>query len=231
MNKLSLKLLYLLIALLFICVIAVPVFGVYFGGFDSPSVFSDDAVNKSMQFGGGTSLYLNYGAAHSSLATEENLNNTVSILNARFQGIGFYDTTVSRTDDKLIRVDVASDSYLDNLVSSLCCKGDWKITGSSSETLLNAAMVEEISMGSDPNTGASAFVFKMTDDGAVRFKANTATYALSSSYVYLVLDGGQYLGMGSVPQNIGNTFSVPIIYSNASQYLPILENGTLPSSM
>ena len=49
---------YALIFLIFISVLIVPILGVWFGDFDSPSIFDDNVLLTDRQLGGGSSVYL-----------------------------------------------------------------------------------------------------------------------------------------------------------------------------
>lgn len=223
--KKSIKFLFL--ALLFLCIACVPVFGVSF--YDSPSVFDENAILTNLKFGGGTSVYLSLDSQDEKIVTEENLKKTATILENRFQDRGYNDANASVVD-KTIRLDFAQKDYIDSLISSVASLGQWSFVGSDmTKTLCDASMVKDAYVSANP-AGGYSITLEFTKEGKGEFFANTASYAVSGANFYLMMDG-QYAAMATISDStVRDTFSFGSFeYSGAATVASMIKHGQLPS--
>jgi len=217
------------LALLLVCLIVIPLVGVNFGGYDSPSVFQKGSVVTTRLFGGGTSVYLEYSEEDVTV-DDATLDKTVSILQARLESLGYTDSLVEREGNQ-IRADIPTYQYIDAIFAQVASIGEWSLIGpSSSEALCDASMVEDASVIQNSN-GYYAVELKFTKEGAEKFKSNTQSFALTGSYIYLAVDGS-YITLGSVPLSIEDTYTIGMMdYSTAAETLAYIKNGALPAKM
>jgi len=218
---------YVTLALLLVCIITVPFLGVKFGGYASPSIFDDDAVYTTMNFGGGTSVFLGFKSDSEVEANQENLQKTADILKNRFQAVGYTDSN-TEVVGKTIRLDLAQTNYIDAVIAETAAVGKWSVSDSGmSKTLCDASMIEDVSIEMNAN-GSYSLVFEFTEEGATKFNANAA---LTSSYTYLLIDG-QYAAMSYPASQISDTYSFGnMSASQASQFYSFIKYGELPSAV
>ncbi len=227
MTKKNIK--FLFIALLFICIIAVPLFGVSF--YESPSIFHDNAILTNLKFGGGSSVYLSLDTEDEKIVTDENLQKTADILEVRFHDRGYNDAKTSVVD-KTVRLDIAQKSFVDSVVGSIATLGEWKFVGSDmNQTLCDASMVKDAYVSANP-TGGYGITLVFTEKGKSEFFANTATFAASGANFYLMMDG-QYAAMATISDStVRDTFTFGAYeYTSAASVASMIKNGQLPAQV
>lgn len=229
------------IGLLLLCIVAVPLFGVYF--YTSPKLYSqspsdyyvtpgillDDALVTNRQFGGGTSVYLSLDTDKE--ATEEALNTTAEILKARFTAMGYSDTDTA-VDDGMIRLDLSQKTYINSVIDQFGSIGAWSLVGSDmTEVLCDGSMISDASAVAN-TSGSYSITVTFTEEGAKKFSNNTASYAYSSSYMYFMMDG-QLLNFATVSSSeVKETFTFGTFdLSSAIMYATIIKEGTLPGAL
>ncbi len=237
---------YALIALLFVAVVAVPLLGVRFHNFgynkDSkewsndwttlvPSVFDDNSILTNMQFGGGSAVYLKYDSEDEKANTKENLEKGAEILEARFQDRGYTDAKAI-VEDGMIRLDFAQKTYIDSVIQSFGSIGEWSFVGSDmSKVLCDASYVKGASVSANAQGGYSV-TLEFTEKGAEEFFANTASYAVSGSYFYLMLDGQMAAYANITDASVNETFSFgQYDYENAAAIASFIDSGALPEAV
>ncbi len=217
------------IGLLFLCIIAVPIFGFHL--YDSPSIFSENALFTNLQFGGGTSVYLTFSEEEEGNVTAEDYQKVADILKERFLAVGFSDIKTS-VDGESVRVDLAQKTYIESTVASITTIGSWKAVGSSGDTLADASMIEGASVGTTSN-GYVGITLDFTDEGAKKFSEKITSYAASGTMFYLTIDG-QYVAYGSTNSaSVKDTFTFIGFssYETAAANASIIKNGELPASL
>lgn len=237
---------YALIALLFVAVVAIPLMGVRFHNFgynkDSkewtndwttlvPSVFDDNAILTNMQFGGGSAVYLQFDSEDEKITTEENLKKGAEILEDRFQNRGYTDAK-AKVEDGMIRVDFAQKTYIDSVIQSFGSIGEWSFVGSDmSKVLCDGSYVDGASVSANPQGGYSV-TLEFTEKGAEEFFANTASYAVSGSYFYMMLDGSMAAYANITDASVRETFSFgQYDYENAAALASYIDSGALPAGV
>jgi len=237
---------YVLIALLFVAVVAVPLFGLRITNFgynkDSkewtgdwitlvPSLFDENSVLANMQFGGGSAVYLHYDAEDEKANSEENLKKGAEILESRFQDRGYTDAKAV-VEEGSIRLDFAQKTYIDSVIQSFGSIGDWSFVGSDmTKVLCDSSYVEGASVTANPLGGYSVTI-EFTKKGAEEFYANTASYAVSGSYFYLMLDGGMAAYATVSDSSVKDTFSFgQYDYENAAALASFIKSGPLPAAV
>ncbi len=220
---------FLTIGLLLLCVVIVPILGVSF--YDSPGLIQENALFTNHQFGGGSAIYLTFEEDASQLLTEANLNLTAQILKERFLALGYSDTRTS-VENNLVRVDLAQKAYIDSVISQAAIPGVWSVSGSSmNESLCDASMIEDVTL----STNASGYYqvsLKLTEEGAKKFAAKTASYSVTSAYIYLMLDGGlaAYSQLSSTSAKNSVNFQVGS-YEDGARLVSIIKHGSLPANV
>ena len=212
-----------------ICIVIVPILGVSF--YDSPGLIQENALFTNRQFGGGTAIYLTFAEENSQLLTEANLNQTAQILKERFLALGYSDTLTS-VENGLVRVDLAQKEYIDSVIAEAAAPGVWSVSGSSmNDSLCDASMVEDATI-STSSTGYYQVSLKLNEEGATKFAANTASYSITSAYIYLMLDGGlaAYSQLNSTSAKDTVNFQVDS-YQTAAKLVSIIKYGSLPSEV
>ena len=233
---------FLLIALLFVALLSIPLFGVYFykspadyqsepdNYFVVPGIFEDGAILADMQFGGGTSVYLTY-SSQDDLNTPENLKKGAEILQARFRDRGYNDAKTT-VEDEMIRLDITQKTYLDSVVSQVCTIGEWSFVGSDmTNTICDKTMVESATVAASSG-GGYGVKLHFTKDGASEFFANTASYATSGSSFYLMIDG-QFTAVATISDaSVRDTFTFGSYnYQSAAIIASMIQNGELPGEV
>ena len=194
------------IGLLLLCIVAVPVFGVYFytspklysaspsDYYVSPGLLQGSELVTNRQFGGGTSIYLSLDTEKE--ATAQEINTAAEILKARFNAMGYIDTDTTVQDGQ-IRLDLAQKTYINSVIEQFGSIGEWSLVGSNmTEILCDGSMISDAA--AVPNTSGSYSInITFTEDGAKKFSNNTASYVQSTSYLYFMIDG-QLLNFASV---------------------------------
>lgn len=237
---------FVCIALLFVAIIAVPLLGVRFNNFgynkDSkewtsdwttlvPSVFDENSVLTNMQFGGGSAVYLTYDSDDEKINTAENLEKGAKILEERFQGRGFSDAK-AKVEDGKIRVDFAQKTYIDSVIQSFGSMGDWSFVGSDmTKVLCDESYVKDASVVANAQGGYSVSI-EFTKKGSEEFYANTASYAVSGSYFYLMLDGQMAAYANLTDSSVKETFTFgQYDYENAAAIASFIKTGPLPEAI
>ena len=237
---------FVCIALLFVAIIAVPLLGVRFNNFgynkDSkewtsdwttlvPSVFDENSVLTNMQFGGGSAVYLTYDSDDEKINTAENLEKGAKILEERFQGRGFSDAK-AKVEDGKIRVDFAQKTYIDSVIQSFGSIGDWSFVGSDmTKVLCDESYVKDASVVANAQGGYSVSI-EFTKKGSEEFYANTASYAVSGSYFYLMLDGQMAAYANLTDSSVKETFTFgQYDYENAAAIASFIKTGPLPEAI
>ncbi len=237
---------FVCIALLFVAIVAVPLLGVRFNNFgynkDSkewtsdwttlvPSVFDENSVLTNMQFGGGSAVYLTYDSDDEKINTAENLEKGAKILEERFQGRGFSDAKATVEDGK-IRVDFAQKTYIDSVIQSFGSIGDWSFVGSDmTKVLCDESYVKDASVVANAQGGYSVSI-EFTKKGSEEFYANTASYAVSGSYFYLMLDGQMAAYANLTDSSVKETFTFgQYDYENAAAIASFIKTGPLPEAI
>lgn len=237
---------FVLIALLFVAIVAIPFLGIRFNNFgynkDSkewtsdwttfvPSVFDENAILANMQFGGGSAVYLTYDSEDAEINSDENLKKGAEILEARFRDRGFSDAKASVEDNK-IRIDFAQKTYIDSVIQSFGSIGEWSFVGSDmSSVLCDDTYVEGASVTANPQ-GGYAVTIEFTEKGAEEFYANTASYAVSGSYFYLMLDGSMAAYANLSDSSVKETFTFgQYDYENAAAIASFIQSGPLPEAI
>ncbi len=237
---------FVCIALLFVAIIAVPLLGVRFNNFgynkDSkewtsdwttlvPSVFDENSVLTNMQFGGGSAVYLTYDSDDEKINTAENLEKGAKILEERFQGRGVSDAK-AKVEDGKIRVDFAQKTYIDSVIQSFGSIGDWSFVGSDmTKVLCDESYVKDASVVANAQGGYSVSI-EFTKKGSEEFYANTASYAVSGSYFYLMLDGQMAAYANLTDSSVKETFTFgQYDYENAAAIASFIKTGPLPEAI
>ncbi len=237
---------YVFIVLLFVSILAIPVFGFRFYDFgynkDSkewttdwitlvPSVFDENSILTNMQFGGGSSVYLSYDSDDEKINSEENLKNGAKILKSRFRDRGFTDAKAT-VEDGMIRVDFAQKNYLNSLIQSFGSIGEWSFVGTDmAKVLCDQSYVKSASVTAHPQ-GGYAVTIEFTEKGAEDFYANTASYAISGSYFYLMLDGQMAAYANVSDSSVKETFTFgQYDYENAAALASFIKSGSLPAAV
>lgn len=221
------------LGLLLLCIVCVPLFGFMFEDYDSPSIFSDNAVIASKAFGGGTTVYLK--PAEGKALTAENYIKAAETLQLRLHDMGNTDATAVANGTEYIKVEVSQKVLIEQLFASVASIGEWSLIGSSSEALATADMIKNVEVMTSAQTGGYVMQFEFTDDGAAQFKANTSSYAISSANIYLTIDGN-YVGMASVSADMTNKLNVNLLSFSAnvsesvSLWKSMILNGSLPAT-
>ncbi len=221
---------FIFIALVFISVLMVPIFGVSF--YDSPSVFEENAVLTDRQLGGGTSVYLAFTSEEDGNVTAEDYEIAAKIIEERFVAMSYSDADAKAADQQVL-VNISQKTYIDTIVTELCKAGEWSFVGSNmNDSLCDASMIESAEVAANTSGGYSVSL-SFTEDGVKKFNTNTAAYTISSSSFYLMIDG-QLMAVASVPAGgVDKTF----LFGNFQDYQPaamiaaIMDNGALPSDM
>lgn len=232
---------FVVIGLLLLCIIAVPVFGVYFyqspqlyannpnDYYVSPSLFEKGSAMTNRQLGGGTSVYLSMDSGNE--ITDEALKNGADILMARFNAMGYTDTETT-VEDGMIRLDISQKTYIDSIIDQFGSIGAWSIVGSDmSEILCDASMISDAEPVAN-SSGSFSIKVTFTEEGATKFSNNTASYAYSSSYMYYMVDG-QLVNIATVSSSdVKETFTFGTFdYSSAIMYAAFMKEGTLPGTL
>lgn len=237
---------FVLIALLFVAVVAVPLLGVRFNnvGYNKdskewtsdwmtlvPSVFDENSILANMQFGGGSAVYLTYDSEDEKINSADNLEKGAKILEERFQARGFADAKATVEEGK-IRIDFAQKTYLDSVIQSFGSIGDWSFVGSDmTKVLCDESYVEGASVTANPQ-GGYAVSIEFTKKGAEEFYANTASYAISGSYFYLMLDGQMAAYANLTDSSVKETFTFgQYDYENAAAIASFIKTGPLPEAI
>ena len=218
------------IVLLLICIVAVPVFGVSF--YDSPSFFSEEPILASRAFGGGTAVYLTFSDENKALINSENLNKTADILSNRFRAMGYVDTEITVSDHD-IRLDLSVKEYIDSIVAQIATKGEWQFTNATmSDTICDGSMVQDAYVSTNAN-GGYGVTLEFTPEGQTKFAEKTSSASVSSSYIYLLLDGAYYASAQVSAGSVGEKFSFGQFgdYADAAKCATIIKNGQLPSDV
>ncbi len=229
------------IGLLLLCIIAVPVFGIYLYSspalyaknpddyYVTPGIFSENALLTNRQFGGGTSVYLSVDS-EKELSTED-LNSSANILKARLRAMGYTDTDASVTDG-LIRLDISQKTYISSVIDQFGSVGEWSLTGSNmSEILCDGSMISNAEPVANA-AGSYSVKITFTEEGAKKFSNNTASSVASSSYLYFMMDG-QLLNFATVSSSeVKETFTFGTFdYSSAIMYAAFMKEGALPGTL
>lgn len=218
---------YVMIALLLVCIVSVSLFGFKFADYDSAGIFDKDAILSNRQFANGTSVYLKVSEDSDAEINSESLQKCADIIVARFISRDYRDV-VAVVEENKIRVDVAQTMDIDSLIAQIAQPGDWFFTGSSwSDHLCDSSMIEDATVKSTLSSGYQVSL-KFTEEGAKSFSEKTKSYANSSSYIYLLLDGS-YTAMATVPKNVDDTFAFGSYdYNTASILATMMKEGALP---
>ena len=245
-KKMKKTLKFVLIALLFVAVVAVPLLGVRFNnvGYNKdskewtsdwmtlvPSVFDENSILANMKFGGGSAVYLTYDSEDEKVNTSENLKKGAKILEERFQSRGFADAKATVEEGK-IRIDFAQKTYIDSVIQSFGSIGDWSFVGSDmTKVLCDESYVKGASVTANPQ-GGYAVSIEFTKKGSEEFYANTASYAISGSYFYLMLDGQMAAYANLTDSSVKETFTFgQYDYENAAAIASFIKTGPLPEAI
>ncbi len=237
---------FVLIALLFVAIVAVPLLGVRFNNFgynkDSkewtsdwttlvPSVFDENSVLANMQFGGGSAVYLTFDSEDEKINTAENLKKGAEILESRFQDRGFTDAKAT-VEENQIRIDFAQKTYIDSVIQSFGSIGDWSFVGSDmTKVLCDESYVKDATVSANPQGGYSVTI-EFTKKGSEEFYANTASYAVSGSYFYMMLDGQMAAYANITDSSVRETFTFgQYDYENAAALASFIKSGPLPEAI
>ncbi len=218
------------IALLFVCVLMISLFGFKFADYDGNGILDQNAVVANRKFGNGTAIYLTFPESSQVTSSADNLNYTAKVLRERLLSREYDDASVEVVDEK-IRIDVAQTQDIASLMDSVANVGEWNFTGSTmSETICDASMVESAKVVTSL-TGAYQVEIKFTAEGLTAFKNNTKSYQTSSAYIYLMVDGA-YTAAGEVPKTITDTYKFGSFdYNSANIITTIINSGELPAKM
>ena len=216
-----------IIVLLLLCVIAVPLFG--FNLYDSPSIFDENAIFTNRQFGGGTTVYLAASEDSAEDITAEDYENSATILKERFLAMGYSDVETAVEDD-MVRIDISQKTFVDSVISQASAPGDWQFVGSNlSDVICDGSLVKDASVVSN-STGGYGIKIVFNEGGADKFMENAASYAASSSYIYLMVDG-QFTASATVPTSVKDSFTFGAYeQSSASTLATYIKYGKLPAS-
>lgn len=244
---------YALIALLFISIVAVPLLGVSFNdvGYNKetdekvsnwtvmvPSVCEENAILADISFGGGSSIYLEYDSEDEKINSKDSLEKGAKALEERFQSRGFNDAKGSVEDGK-IRLDISQKTHLNSVMADFGAIGDWFFTGSDMQTVLcDSSYVKDayaVVAGQNQETGKIVYsiTVEFTEKGAEEFYANTASYAISSSNFFLMLDG-QLVDFCSLSDSTVKdtfTFGQHENYEDAAAIASFIKSGPLPAGV
>ncbi len=231
------------IALLFISIVAIPLFGVHFytspadyqatpdNYFVLPSIFDDNAILTNIQLGGGTSVYLSYHSDDEKVNTQENLEKGAKIIETRFRDRGYNDAKAF-VEDGMIRLDFAQKTYIESIVSQVASIGDWSFVGSDmTKVLCDASYIKDAYVSAN-GTGGYGITLEFNEKGKGEFFANTASYATSGSSFYLMIDG-QFTAVASISDStVTDTFTFGSYeYESAAIISSLIKNGKLPSEV
>jgi preprotein translocase subunit SecD len=218
-----------LLALILIAIIVVPLAGVTF--YESPGLLTGGEILTNLKFGGGTSVYLGIADGADLTNQEEDLKKASEILEERFHAMGFSDTVV-KTEDALVRVDLARKSYIDSTISEIATIGEWSFVGSDLSTpICNGSFVEDASVASNTN-GSFGVTLHFTEDGAKNFSNNVADFALKGSNFYLMMDGQLMTAATAPDSEIRDTFTFgSFAYDSAIMIATFIKHGALPAQM
>jgi len=221
------------LGLLLLCIVFVPLFGFMFEDYDSPSIFSDNAVVASKSFGGGTTVYLK--PVDGKTLTAESYLKAAETLQLRLHDMGNTDATAVANGNEYVKVEVSQKVLIEQLFATVASVGEWALIGSSSEALATADMIKNVEVMTSAQTGGYVMQFEFTEDGAAQFKANTASYSISSANIYLTIDGN-YVGMATVSADMTTKLNVNLLSFSAnvsesvSLWKSMILNGSLPSA-
>lgn len=236
------------IVLLFISIVALPVFGFHFYdfGYDSQnkawfsnwttisrSVFQENALLTNRQLGGGTTVFLTFDEDDMGNVTEEDYDKVAGILKERLLAMGYSDTQTSVTEDTLLQIDFSEKNYVSATIASISTIGDWKLTGTSNTSIICDATMVEDAYVTTPMTGGYGVEVKFTEDGAKAFRSNVSSLATSGSYMCLMMDD-QYIAFPSLQNsNVGETFNLTTYenYSDAAMLATVIKYGALPAEL
>lgn len=220
---------FAIIALLLICIVAIPLCGVSF--YDSPSIFKENAIFFDNQFGGGTRIFLSFEAEDEGDITDEDYTTAAKILKERLLAIG-YSKINTEAKDKQISVEIPQKTYIESIIQEVSSIGEWMFVGSDMSTsLCDASMVEDAYVTANAS-GGYGITLKFTEEGAKKFQSKTASYAVSTSSIYLMIDG-QFTAMASVSSSeLRETFTFGAYeYQSAAMVASIIKNGALPAEV
>lgn len=213
--------------LLLLCIVAVPLFG--FNLYDSPSIFEENAIFTNRQFGGGTAVYLAVSDEEAEDITDEDYESAATILKERFLAMGYSDVETA-VEDKLVRIDISQKTYVDSVIAQASTPGDWQFVGSNlSDVVCDSSLVEDAYVVANA-TGGYGVTIVFKENGAEKFMSNTSSYAASSSYIYLMVDG-QFTASATVPSSVKDTFTFGAYeQSSASTLANYIKYGKLPAT-
>ncbi len=220
---------FALLALLLLTILIVPLMGVSF--YDSPGLLSGGSVLANMQFGGGSSVYLTFDSEDEKVNSEENLKKGAEVLENRFTARGYSDVTATVKDGQ-IRLDFAQKSFVESVISQVATIGKWTFVGSDmTKSLCDASYIEDAYVSANP-AGGYAITMKFTEKGAEEFYANVASYAVSGSSFYLMLDD-QLTAMATVSSSeVAETFTFgQYEYDSAAIIASMMKHGELPATV
>lgn len=237
---------YAFIALLFVAIIAVPLLGVRFYDFGYekdtkewfskwttlvPAVADENAILTNMQFGGGSAVYLQYASDKDDVNSAENLKKGAEILETRFNERGYTDAK-AKVEDGMIRIDFAQKTYIDSVIQSFGSIGDWSFVGSDmTKVLCDQSYVKDAKVAQNPQGGFSVTI-EFTKEGAEEFYANTASYAVSGSYFYMMMDGQMAAYANVNDSSVKETFTFgQYDYENAAALASFIKTGALPEAV
>ena len=232
---------FAVIGLLLLCIVAVPVFGVYFYSspqlyaqspddyYVSPAITEDNALMTNRQFGGGTSVYLSIDSEKE--LTKDDYKKSAEILQNRFLAMGYTDAVAS-VEDNLIRLDISQKSYINSIIQQFGAIGEWSLVGSDMSTALCDGKLVSDAIPVANTSGSYSIRLTFTEDGAKKFVENTKSYALSSSYIYFMVDG-QLVNFATISTSeVRETFTFGTFdYSSAIMYASMIKNGTIPGAL
>ncbi len=222
---------FIFVALLMLSLILVPLVGVSY--YDSPSIFEKNAVATNRQFGDGISALLAFEENEENdelELTDETLQNAATTLQERFRALGLSDTDVSVAEDNQLRLDIASSSFIDDIVAQYGIVGHWAITNSSMEELLVAADISDARL--IVKNGSYQVEVTFTEAGRQKFYNSTSVAAASgSAYMYLTIDS-QYASFITINEPVNrDTYSFQSQAMDPSLVASILKYGELPSTL
>ncbi len=237
---------YAFIALLLITIVAIPLLGVRFYDFGYnkdtkewfsdwttlvPAITDDNAFLANMQFGGGSAVYLEYDADDDKINSEENLKKGAEILEERFTSRGYTDAKAI-VEDGLIRIDFAQKTYIDSVIQSFGTIGKWSFVGSDmSNVLCDETYVKDAQVSQNPS-GGYAVTMEFTEKGAEEFFANAASYAVSGSYFFMMLDDQMAAYLNITDSTVRDTFTFgQYDYENAAALASYIKTGSLPAAV
>ena len=217
------------LGLLLLCILAVPVFGVSF--YESPGVFEENSLFTNLQFGGGTTAYLDFIEDEDGNIVAEDYQKSADIIKERFVAMGYSDVKTSVSDSK-VRVEISQKSFLDSVFGDVISLGEWSFVGSDlSSPICDASMVEDAYVTTNNKQGGFSVTIKFNEEGAATFKSRTATNALTGSAIYLMVND-QLFAAAPVSTSVGDTFSFGAWeYPAAAMVSTFIKRGELPAAM